>query len=84
MPRAVLKQGVIHPIEPLPPDWPEGAEVVVERLRSTGNGRQSTDQWMDEVESLAALIPPGEDEKLEEAIKQIRRQAKDLAGRGKR
>ena len=28
--RAILRHGIIQPVEPLPPDWAEGQELVVE------------------------------------------------------
>ena len=86
MPRAVLKNGVIYPVEPLPPEWRDGTELQVERSSEGVNGTagESTDRWMDEVEALAARIPAGEDDKLLAAITQIRQEAKDLARKGKR
>ena len=27
MPKAVLKNGMIYPLEPLPPEWTEGQEL---------------------------------------------------------
>jgi hypothetical protein len=82
MPRAVLKNGVIYPIEPLPEDWQDGLELRVEK--STGEKGKSTNQWMNEVEASAAKIPRGEDDKLVAAIADLRRQAKALASKGKR
>jgi hypothetical protein len=84
--RAVLKKGVIHLVEPLPPEWREGTELRVEKYSAITNGsaRQSTDQWMDEVEALAAKTPAGEDDKLVAAVRQVRHEAKELARKGKR
>jgi len=28
--KAVLMQGAIHPLEPIPLEWPDGAELLVE------------------------------------------------------
>ena len=33
--KAVLRHGVIQPIEPLPPDWADGQELVVEEPNLT-------------------------------------------------
>jgi len=39
MPKAILKNGHIHPLEPLPPDWRDGQELDVEPSQnSTGGG----------------------------------------------
>ncbi len=86
MPRAVLRNGVILPVEPLPPEWEEGAELTVERqimAEANGGSPHATDRWMDEVEALAAQIIPDSDQELERAIANIRRQAKDLARQGR-
>jgi hypothetical protein len=86
MPRAILKNGVILPLEPLPPDWEEGTELTVERQNvadTNGVSPHGTDRWMDEVEALAAQVSAESDEELDQAIAQIRRQAKDLARQGK-
>ena len=42
--RAVVQNGVIQPLEPLPPDWHDGREVVVGdgRDQSTALGAQET------------------------------------------
>jgi hypothetical protein len=81
MPRAVLKKGRIHPVEPLPPDWQDGVELRIEKSSAASERRagRSTDEWMDGVERLAAKIPGKEDEELEAAIRKIRQQAKALA-----
>jgi hypothetical protein len=86
MPRAVLRNGVICSVEPLPVDWQDGTELQVERSSAGAQSStaSSTDQWMDEVEALAAKIPAGQDDKLVSAIAQLRQQAKDLARQGKR
>jgi hypothetical protein len=75
--RAVLKKGRIHLVEPLPPEWREGTEVRIEKSSTAinGNAGESTDQWMDEVEALAAKTPAGEDDKLVAAVRQVRQEA---------
>jgi hypothetical protein len=86
MPRAVLKKGAIHLVEPLPPEWRDGTELRVEKPSEDANGStaQTADQWMDEVEALAAKTPRREDGKLVAAIGQLRQEAKELARKGKR
>jgi hypothetical protein len=86
MPRALLKNGVICPIEPLPADWHEGTELTIEKYQPATNGSaiSTTDQWMDEVEALAAKGSLAEDKKLTEAVAPIRHEARELARKGKR
>lgn len=83
MPRAVLKQGVIYPVEPLPTDWNDGTELLVEKsaLPGTDRANNPTDAWMDKVEGLAAAISPGDDERLMETVAALRRQDREVAQR---
>ena len=42
MPRGVVQNGVIYPVEPLPYDWHDGTEVrVVKSSRANGAARPS-------------------------------------------
>ena len=52
MPRAILKNGLIYPVEPLPPEWAEGQELEVQEVQ---NGAPSgLEQWYQELEAMAA------------------------------
>lgn len=83
MPRAVLKNGVIYPVEPLPSDWSDGTELSVEKAAPppSETRKSRTDEWMDRVEASAALIDPADDERLMEAVKAFREQDRELARR---
>lgn len=86
MPRAVLQKGVVYPVEPLPPEWRDGMEVTIESSPSSAASREAistTDEWMDEVDALAAQLSPEADELLAIAIAQLRQDAKELARQGK-
>jgi len=87
MPRAIVKQGVLLPVEPLPTDWADGTEVTVEKLAkepSFSEAIHSVDQWMDEVEALAQLQTDDDNERLAQAVAHLRQHAKILAQQGKR
>src|SRR5215207_4378571 len=89
MVRAVIQNGMIQPIEPLPQDWRDGQEVVVGRVESQVGAQLSdasadVDAIWDEVDRLAKDIDPGDERLFLEAIKDIRKQAKELARRGKK
>ncbi len=80
--KAVVKNGVIVPRDPLPEDWTEGTEVDVERAAGepgARNGVHPTDAWMDDVEAITAQGDPEDDLRLDAAIQEIRRREKDLA-----
>ena len=75
MPRAVLKNGVIYPLEPLPPDWADGKEVWVEDAPQPAQDSAELDEWYRELEAMVAQNDPKDIERLEEAL----RQADELA-----
>lgn len=45
MVRAIVSQGVFKPLDPLPNDWLEGAEVVVNVVSNRINNETEIDQW---------------------------------------
>jgi hypothetical protein len=80
--KAILKNGLIYPKEPVPKDWPEGAELEVARKKSRVAKRKKKsriDQWMDRVEAQAAKIKAGSDDELDKAIQAVRLKNKELA-----
>jgi hypothetical protein len=74
MPRAIVKGGMIYPIEPLPPDWIDGHEVVVEDARP--DSPEAIDKWYADMEELTKDMDPEEDKRLEEALAEADRLAK--------
>jgi hypothetical protein len=84
--KAFVKNGVVVPRDPLPDDWREGTEVEVEKCTpesSERNGLHPADAWMDEVELCASQQDPEDDLRIQEAIDEERRIAKELARHGK-
>jgi hypothetical protein len=76
MPKAVLRNGVICPLEPLPPEWGDGRELVVEDAADDDD--QGFDAWMKELESLIAVNDPAELSRIEKSLKAADEQAKAL------
>lgn len=74
--KAVLRQGVIQPIERLPADWVEGQELVVEGPRGEGGGDE-IGQWAREMDAALARIPAEEHDRFLEALDEIERESKD-------
>src|SRR5688500_18411839 len=56
--RAVLKSGVIQPAEPLPVDWTDGQELLVQP--SPSDSPTDIDRWTRELDEGAALIAADE------------------------
>ncbi len=79
---AVVKNGVFVPRDPLPSGWTEGTEVEVEKLATDSNGIHPADAWMDEVEKFAAMQDAGDDQRMQDAIDEERRKAKEMARSG--
>lgn len=65
--RAIVKDGAIHSLGPLPHDWSEGQELVVERL-----SENPTPTWSDEVENAMSEIPTQDHQTLLDAVNQRR------------
>ena len=64
--RAIVRNGSIHPLEPLPPDWAEGQELVIEEP-DLGEGATAIEHWAKELEASTARIPAEEHELLDRA-----------------
>jgi hypothetical protein len=47
VPRAILKNGVIYPPKPLPPDWGEGKELNVQPLVEVVDDPEALGHWLD-------------------------------------
>ena len=79
--KAIVKNGVVVPCDPLPPDWQEGTEVDVEKSANgfRDHGGHTADEWMDEVEAVARQGDPADDLRLDAAIQAVRRREKELA-----
>jgi len=77
--RAVVKNGVILPMEPLPSGWNEGHSVVVEELNETAD---SLEKWASDMNALTAeLADPEEWQRIESALAEADRQAKSFVRR---
>lgn len=81
--KGVLKNGLIHPQDPVPEDWEEGTEVEIRKHRPTQRmaAKDRADEWMDAVEASAAKGSVEDDRRLMEALAAIRKRNKKLAHR---
>jgi hypothetical protein len=79
MPKAILKNGLIHPLEPLPTDWAEGQELVVEAVPV--DHAERADRWYRELEEAVAEIDPEDERRRHEALEALHREAKERARR---
>jgi hypothetical protein len=74
--KAVLRQGVIQPVEPLPPGWGEGQELVVEEPAAS-RADAEIGQWAQEMDAATAQIPAEEHERFLKALDEIERESKE-------
>jgi len=73
--KAVLRNGAILPLEPLPPDWTEGKELAVEDP-SVG-GAEDIDAWARELEAAVRQLPAEEHDHFRRALEDIERRSKE-------
>ncbi len=73
--RAILRHGIIQPVEPLPRTWAEGQELVVEE--SDGLRGEEIGQWAQELEAAAAQIPAEEHDRFLKAIDEGEKESKE-------
>lgn len=76
MPRAVLKNGVICPLENLPSDWSEGQELNVEAIGEVNS--QDIDSWYSQLEEMVANNDPKDFERIESSLRIADQQAKEI------
>jgi hypothetical protein len=80
MPRAVLRNGVIYPLEPLPPEWADGKELQVE-VAPEVEGQEDSERHFQELEELVSAIPPEDIERMNDALALADEQAKTIVRR---
>jgi hypothetical protein len=81
MVKAVVSHGEIRPIEPLPADWRDGQTVRIERLDEAEMSAEEIDRDFLALASLCAMSDSADEEKLDRALDQARREAKVLVRR---
>jgi hypothetical protein len=78
--KAVLKNGVIYPQEPLPKEWDNGTELRVEKYPAANEESiDELDRWMARVQESADQMDPADEIILERSVREIREQARALA-----
>jgi hypothetical protein len=78
--KAVLRDGRIQPVEPIPPAWREGQELRIEEPRFEGTAAQ-IDQWVKDLEASASEVPAEDHERFRIALEENERASKDAVRR---
>jgi hypothetical protein len=76
MPKAVLKNGEIQPLEPLPREWTDGQRLRVEKADDDAATVEEIDRDFAQLEALCAGSDPKDEERLAQALQQAREQSK--------
>jgi len=71
--KAVLRQGVIVPLEPLPREWEDGTALEVAKAQVLP---EDIDAWAKSMNQLCADSSPADEEAMRRAIEEHRQQAK--------
>jgi hypothetical protein len=77
MTRAVVKNGVIVAIDPLPEEWADGRELWVEEAIQSKNSNQPLGEWIREVEESAAEIDQTDWEEMQTVLDAMHKEAKE-------
>jgi hypothetical protein len=81
MPRAVLKNGVIYPVDPLPPEWADGKELVVQPAEEVEDTEEALDSWLEELNAMCADSDLADEALIQASIEEQKRQSKDYMRR---
>ena len=77
--RAVVSNGTFQPLEPIPAEWPDGKEVLVQEANGDSpSSPEQIDQWYRELEALCATADPDDDERLRVALAEAHQKAKAI------
>jgi hypothetical protein len=78
--RAIVQNGQIHPLDPLPADWTEGRQVIIEDADSTPT--DDLEAWYRELQELGpAQYEPGEWEQVQATLAEADELAKAVVRR---
>ena len=81
MTRAILKNGVIVPIDPVPEEWADGRELWLEEAPGGKKRHQPVDEWIREVEKSAAQVDQKDWEEMQAALDSMHKEAKEQVRR---
>ena len=78
--KAILRDGRIQPVEPLPPSWQDGQELRIEEpaLEET---EAEIQQWAKELEASVSALPADEHDRFRTALAEDERESKDAIRR---
>jgi len=72
--KAILRDGRVQPLEPLPLDWVDGQELEIEPPASEGQEVQPR-EWAQDLEAASARLPAEEHDRFQNALSDIERES---------
>ena len=81
MVKAVVRNGEIRPLEPLPADWQEGQPLRVEKADAGEMSVEEIDRDFAVLAALCEISEPADEEHLDRALQEAHRQAKEQVRR---
>ena len=76
MPRAILQNGEIRPVDPLPPEWQEGEQLRVEKAEDGEISIEEIDRDFAVMAALCADSDPADEQRLDDALLRAREHSK--------
>lgn len=76
--KAVLRKGIIVPLEPLPPEWEEGTALEVAQAEAAAF---DSDAWAESMNQLCADSTAEDEDAMRRAIEEHKQQAKEQSRR---
>ena len=74
--KAILRDGQIQPLEPLPLDWVDGQELQIEPPDSDGPQAEIR-AWEMDLEAAAARLPAEDHDRFQRALGEIEHESKE-------
>jgi hypothetical protein len=75
--KGVVSRGEIRPLEPLPADWLEGQPLRIEKADDSEMSVEEIDRDFAVLANLCAESEPANEDQLDRALREARRQAKE-------
>jgi len=75
--RAVVSQGMFKPIDPVPEDWAEGAEVVVACVTNAPPNHAEIDDWYNAYAAQdSPVLSPEEEARFDQTLAELKADSK--------
>jgi hypothetical protein len=81
MVKAVVSGGAIRPLDPLPADWQDGQQLLVDKADDGAATVEEIDRDFAVLATLCETNDPADEEALERGVREARRQAKEQVRR---